>query len=202
MRKEEKRCHGCQGLGHLYQDCPNRDRPKDKGEKPAKTDQRRCFKCKNIVHVAANCKSAMSMGYFVEKGQQRRQRKTGEIVFWGSVQEEPVEMLVDTGCCYTLVQRRLVPDQCLLKGETVALQCAHRDVTKYPVAEVDIELKGIRKRVKVGVSDTLPKSVLAGTDVLAEFGAKTVEDCMVMTRSQQARELEEEAERMRRQAEQ
>uniref|UniRef100_A0A1X7UQF3 CCHC-type domain-containing protein n=1 Tax=Amphimedon queenslandica TaxID=400682 RepID=A0A1X7UQF3_AMPQE len=67
MRKEEMRCHGCQGLGHLYQDCPYRDRPKDKGEKPAKTDQR-CFKCKNIGHVAANCKSAMSMGYFVEKG--------------------------------------------------------------------------------------------------------------------------------------
>uniref|UniRef100_A0A1X7TYB2 CCHC-type domain-containing protein n=1 Tax=Amphimedon queenslandica TaxID=400682 RepID=A0A1X7TYB2_AMPQE len=45
---------------------PNRDGPKDKGEKPAKTDQR-CFKCKNIGHVAANCKSAMSIGYFVEK---------------------------------------------------------------------------------------------------------------------------------------
>uniref|UniRef100_A0A1X7TXW8 Uncharacterized protein n=1 Tax=Amphimedon queenslandica TaxID=400682 RepID=A0A1X7TXW8_AMPQE len=55
---------------------------------------------------------------------------------------------------------------------------AHGDVTKYPVAEVDIEIKGIRKRVKVGVSDTQPKSVLAGTDVLAEFGAKTVEDYM------------------------
>uniref|UniRef100_A0A1X7TBB0 Uncharacterized protein n=1 Tax=Amphimedon queenslandica TaxID=400682 RepID=A0A1X7TBB0_AMPQE len=44
-------------------------------------------------------------------------------------------------------------------------------------------------------------SVLAGTDVLAEFGAKTVAECMVMIRCQQARELEEEAERMRRQAE-
>uniref|UniRef100_A0A1X7TB93 CCHC-type domain-containing protein n=1 Tax=Amphimedon queenslandica TaxID=400682 RepID=A0A1X7TB93_AMPQE len=109
MRKEKKRCHRCQGLGHLYRDCPNWDRPKDKGEKPAKTDQR-CFKCKNIGHVATSCKSAMSMGYFVEKWQQRRQRKTGEIVFWGSVQEEPVEMLVDTGCSYTLVHRRLVPD--------------------------------------------------------------------------------------------
>ena len=45
-------------------------------------------------------------------------------------------------------------------------------------------IDGVVKRIRVGVSDSLPRPVLAGTDVMKEFGKKTVEECMVMTRSQ------------------
>lgn len=85
------------------------------------------------------------------------------------IQNTPVEMLVDTGCSYTLVKKRLVPDSCLLDGETVAVQCAHGDVIEYPVAEVEIVIEGVKKNVKVGVSESLPQPVLAGTDILKQF---------------------------------
>ena len=94
-----------------------------------------------------------------------------------------MEMLVDTGCSYTLVQRRLIPDDCLQKGESVSLHCAHGDITEYPVAEVEMVIEGVTKKVTVVVSNSLPRAVLAGTGGLKEFGEETVENCIVMTRS-------------------
>ena len=50
-----------------------------------------------------------------------------------------------------------------LKGE-VTVRCAHGDTTTYPLAEVAIEVQGIHFKGNVGVSTTLPVSVLLGTD--------------------------------------
>jgi hypothetical protein len=40
------------------------------------------------------------------------------------------------------------------------------EVPLYPQAEVDPELEGIQMRVRAAVSDSLPASILLGTDVL------------------------------------
>ena len=63
------------------------------------------------------------------------------------------------------------------------MQCAHGDITEYPVAEVEMVIEGVTKKVTVVVSNSLPRAVLAGTDGLKEFGEETVENCIVMTRS-------------------
>lgn len=185
----------------MYRDCPSVEKKEQKksqgesgGQPKRHTDPRRCFKCGNLGHIAAKC--SKNSGYYVSGMQftPKVEKSSVEIVCWGKIEDVPVEMLVDTGCSHTLVQRKLVPDRCLVTGHTVALQCAHGDITEYPVAEVDVVLEGRKRRVRVGVSDSLPRAVLAGTDVLREFGTEHIEHCMVMTRSQGRRKQSEENE--------
>ena len=75
------------------------------------------------------------------------------------------DILLDTGCSRTLVRRALVPDKKMQEGDVVTIRCAHGDTVLYPVAEVEVEVGGRRIQVEAAVSDTLPVSVLLGTDV-------------------------------------
>ena len=61
-----------------------------------------------------------------------------ELVCKGKVERVPVEMVVDTGCSYTLVHSSLVPDAKFTQDQWVEVQCALGDVSEYPVAKVDI----------------------------------------------------------------
>ena len=47
----------------------------------------------------------------------------------------------------------------------MTVQCAHGGVVTYPLARVKLEVKGRASIVEAAVSDTLPRSVLLGTDV-------------------------------------
>ena len=65
--------------------------------------------------------------------------------------------LLDTGCSQTLMKSELVPTTKRVEGDAVTIRCAHGDTgdtVLYPLANVEL------------VSDTLPVSVLLGTDVL------------------------------------
>ena len=104
-----------------------------------------------------------------------------ELVCKGKVERVPVEMVVDTGCSYTLVHSSLVPDGKFTQDQWVGVQCAHGDITEYPVAKVDIEIDGVSKGVEVGVSPRLPRKVLIGRDLMDLFGIRGVESCMVLT---------------------
>jgi predicted aspartyl protease len=86
--------------------------------------------------------------------------------------KEVGDILLDTGCSRTMVHRDLVRDEKQLEGEAVTICCAHGDVSLYPLAEVNLEFEGIQMRVKAAVSDSLPVSVLLGTDV-PELGSQT-----------------------------
>lgn len=74
------------------------------------------------------------------------------------------DILLDTGCTRTLVRRELVPREKILDGE-VAIRCAHGDTTRYKLAQVQVTVGEKQFQVEAGVSDTLPTSVLLGTDV-------------------------------------
>ena len=73
----------------------------------------------------------------------------------------------------------------------------HRDIFVYPLAQVDMEIKGRKLMVKAGVSETIPASVLLGTDVpdLAELlrssGLQQGEDVMAVTTRAEARKQQE-----------
>ena len=75
------------------------------------------------------------------------------------------DILLDTGSSRSLVRQELVSDETLLQGESVAICCAHGDTVFYPVAELEVEIGGRKMKVKAAVSETLPMSMLVGTDV-------------------------------------
>ena len=99
-------------------------------------------------------------------------------------------------------QRRVEEKEKKLEGEAVAVRCAHGDMTLYPLAEVDMELEGLKMKVTAAVSDRLPVSVLLGTDTpelsrllrsdLATTHTTAVEEALVMTRAQQRVQEKEE----------
>ena len=75
------------------------------------------------------------------------------------------DVLLDTGCSQTLVKSELVPTTKQVEGDVVTIHCAHGDTVLYPLANVELVVDGIPLQVEAAVSDTLPVSVLLGTDV-------------------------------------
>lgn len=74
-------------------------------------------------------------------------------------------IVLDTGCSRTMIQQDLVPVENKISGEAATLRCAHDDVVLYPLAYVDVQVSGITFTVGAAVSQTLPVSMLLGTDV-------------------------------------
>ena len=68
-----------------------------------------------------------------------------------------------------------VPEEQHLPGQAVTLRCVHGDTVLYPLAEVEVEVNGVVMQVFAAVSDTLPVSVLLGTESqsLACYSSKT-----------------------------
>ena len=112
------------------------------------------------------------------------------------------DVVLDTGCARTMVYRGLVPETKHVVGQAVTLRCVHGDTVLYPLAEVTIEVGGVTVRVQAAVSDTLPVSVLLGTDV-PELGqllhenprvmhTQEMQEVFVVTRAQVREQKEQE----------
>ena len=63
-----------------------------------------------------------------------------------------------------MVHSSLIPSDQLLEGDGVVVRCVHGDAAVYPLCKVRIELEGHSIQVVAAVSETLPTSVLQGTD--------------------------------------
>ena len=213
--KVNKRCHICKMTGHLARDCTQRKQtseskmdPKNQEEvmRPNDEEQKQkivCFKCKARGHIARNCPKALFC-----HGQGRQSRRSGELLLRGEVEGHSVkDIQLDTGCTRTVVRSDLVDKRKIVSGESVTIQCAHGDVVSYPLARVDIAVAGKRITVEAAVSDTLPRSVLLGTDVqelsdlLGQPGAKKDSGFVVVTRSRARQQQQEEKELQRREKE-
>lgn len=114
------------------------------------------------------------------------------------------DILLDTGCTQTMVRRDLVSQGQLIEGEAATIHCVHGDTVLYPLADVNVKVEGHDLTVRAAVSETLPKSVLLGTDVPqllhsnpALIHSHGVEHALVTT-SSQARKREEEEKNQRR----
>jgi predicted aspartyl protease len=148
-------CSRCKKLGNSEKTCRVNLKSEDgKGSSPAspppapprekpkpRTDLKyiTCFNCLQKDHYSSNCpQSALFCG-----------TGTGQMAKRGQVEGKEVgDILLDTGCSRTMVHRDLVRDEKQLEGEAVTICCAHGDVSLYPLAEVDLELEGIRMQVK------------------------------------------------------
>ena len=134
------KCHYYDKLGHIEKEC--RKKKSDSG---------------NIIQCY-NCPSAVFMGTAEEA--------TSSLIWKGQVEGKPItDILLDTSCSRTMVHRNLVPEKKMIYGEAVAIRCAHGDTALYPLAHVQLEVEGQSIAVKAAVSETLPASVLLGTDV-------------------------------------
>lgn len=108
------------------------------------------------------------------------------------------DILLDTGSSQTLVHQELVPESQFKDGEAVAIRCAHRDTVLYPLVEVTMEVEGKPIKVEAAISDTLPMSVLLGTDTpeLCELLAENIPDrhdaLAVITRAQEKKQMKQE----------
>lgn len=70
--------------------------------------------------------------------------------------------LIDSGCMQTLLKEGWAGEK--KRGPEVLIQCVHGDVRGYPTGEVDVEIGGLRKRVKVGIAERLPYNMILGWD--------------------------------------
>lgn len=151
-----------------------------------------CFNCHKKGHYSSNCpQNAMlcterSVVSGVISGLKKQQFVAqSQILRSGVVEGRRVsDILLDTGCSRTLINQELVPESKLKDGGAVAIRCAHGDTVLYPLADVTLEVEGRQIVVEAAVSDTLPMSVLLGTDntelaeLLADGEDKEAEDAM------------------------
>ena len=182
------KCHYCGKLGHIEKEC--RKKKSDSG------NVIQCYNCKKFGHQAKQCPNAVFMGTAEET--------TSSLIRKGQVEGKPVtDILLDTGCSRTMVHRSLVPEEKMIYGEVVTIRCAHGDTALYPLAHVQLEVEGQSITVKAAVSETLPASVLLGTDVpelsvllgaeASPVQGETQSEVMVVTtRAEASRRKEEE----------
>ena len=187
-----KRCHLCKKIGHLAKDCyQNRENNGDKRSTSAETpeDTRRksiiCFKCKNRGHISRNCPNALFCGV--------KERRIQDLLCIGEVEGQQVN---DIQLMFENFSSKGPGG--MLGGEAVTIQCAHGDIVSYPLAKVEMMVLGKHIVVEAAVSETLPRSVLLGTDVqeLTELVGKLEKQndskvFAVLTRSQTRKELRE-----------
>ena len=166
-----KRCHSCGRVGHLAHECRNRGARSGGARNPRLEQQRQerhevvCYNCGQKGHISTRCPTnALFCGEKRGHSQERGVRRHG-VVEGRYVRD----IVLDTGCSRTLVRGDLVPSQKMQEGDVVTIRCAHGDTVLYPLAEVKMEVDGRQIQVEAAVSDTLPVSVLLGTDV-AELG--------------------------------
>ena len=217
-----RKCHNCGAPGHFARDCQKGQRS-DKTTTPAmgketplsatakpRRDPVKCYNCGQTGHISRRCPSNAALF-----GREEHTPPPGpsNLSRRGLVEGQAVrDILLDTGCSKTLVRSDLVPAEKLLEGDAVTIRCAHGDTALYPLAEVTIEVDGVPLQVEVAVSETLPVSVLLGTDVpelgglingtVASRTAPPPADALVVvTRTQTQRQQEEETVRARRQQE-
>lgn len=131
------------------------------------------------------------------------QKIAPEVVMPGRVEGKPVpNILLDTRCSRTVIQKDLIAPEKLLQEEAVAIQCAHGDIVLYLLAKVEMEIGG--KTIKccsISIQD-FANAVLFGTDLpelnallrssLEEQQAVGIGSAMIVTTRAKAKQQQED----------
>ena len=215
----QRGCYACGQLGHLAKDCSNNTTSgssskkvsssgSSKGEKVVKVEKRLRKDEKPLVVTIVEdvgIRQCPSEDFFCGT---RGARKSGEyhgrrpevrktFCCKGFVEGQFVnDIVLDAGCSRTLVRSDLVRKNRL---KSFVVQCACGDNVEYPVARIEIKVRGQGVTVEAAVSDKLPHSVLLRTDVPELVSLLKREDkaLMAVTRSQAKRLKRSQSEQSR-----
>ena len=147
----------------------------------------RCWKCSGYGHVQRDCKKVLLANGACDL------RKS-----CGSVNGQPVNILMDNGCQVTLVHSDFVKLSDFV-GRTITVCVADGRYVAFPLADVDFHSSLYEGILRVGVVDNLPEDVLLAVEAIPTSvrfldDARDETNVCVVTRSQQkTRELAEES---------
>ena len=193
------KCGFCGLKGHTEEEC--RKKVGTQKEGVGNEGKIRCYHCKKLGHISSRCPEREALFCFED-----RDFAGSKLCQKGLVEGRKVSrILLDTGCSRTMVNQMCVPSDKILDGKMVSIRCAHGDTRLYNLAEVTVQVQGVKMQVEAAVADNLPVDVLLGTDVpeltrlisdrkpKAGSSLPKQEDVMVvLTRARARQQLEEE----------
>ena len=168
--KEAVLCHTCGKAGHIARDCRSKSggvqkrNEKEDQEKNGRSEIR-CFSCGGRGHMSMKCPSKALTCLESSAHPGWHNSKDGPTCSGKVEGKSTDDILLDTGCSRTMVHTDFVMPGSVSKTQQVTIRCAHGEAVSYPIAAVNMEIDGVRIRVKAAVCKTLPVSVLLGTDV-------------------------------------
>ncbi|KAM4691878.1 serine/threonine-protein kinase WNK4 [Rhinophrynus dorsalis] len=192
-RAAHTRCYGCDQLGHMRSNCPNRP-GWDSGARPYITGVRTSAHCvrqedihptrgwteeeRGLLHEADPVQAAAS-----DNRAHHRQ------AVW--VNGQPAQGLRDTGATITLNQPQLA-DPHNQTGRSIVVRVAGGKVHRIPTAHIHLDWGVGARNVEVGVMRNLPAEVLLGNDLghlISTYSADLQDPaaCAAVTRQQSRR---------------
>ena len=159
---------------------------------------KQCFVCREWGHVSYNCPKAQRAQVTEQTkafyaGGCPEQSNCKDYVRSGSLDGNPVQMLIDTGCDRTMVVEELVDPSKIDRTKTAQVLCVHGHAELYPTARVSLRIEGHEGEVDVIVAPRLPTVVLLGRDITGQSSGVTANAFAVSTWSQTGQGSEEEA---------
>ena len=142
---------------------PSRSKTNEKGEK-------RCFKYQGWEHLSYNCPKMQggTVDVKVNSFYGRTGERTNEFGQQGTLDNRPLDVLIDTGSDRTMVAAEVIDPSLVNWENKAAVLCVHGDTVHYPTARVELRAGGWTGEREVIVVPRLPAGVLLGLDVVCQ----------------------------------
>ena len=150
-----QRCHKCHKEGYIARNYQQREGGGTAvgSSCPSERPHIKCYNCGKQGHISMHY--LRKANYFCGDGLGRSVARVG-LVEGVAVSD----ILLDTGCYWIMVRCKLIPEDWIIPGEAVTMNCVHGDILLYSFAMVTITLEGVPITAKAAVERSLSVSLL------------------------------------------